>query len=115
MSKIKKEYTSAKTERFKIKKLFNLKTFNKFLFIIIIISGIYYIAGVNYLTIQGFKLGELKKNVNQLAEENRDIELKTMALESYNNLSSRAKDLNMVAVGQEVDYITKTIELVAKK
>jgi len=95
-------------------KLFNFRNLNKFLFIIIVAAGVYYLAGINDLTVKGFKLQEEKGKINLLKEENAVLELKTTGLESYNNLSERAKELKMVAVG-EIDYITVQSSIVAKK
>ncbi len=96
------------------KKIFNLKNLNKFLFIVIIAVGVYYLAGINDLTVKGFELQEEKGKINLLKEENAALELKATGLESYNNLSERAKELKMVAVG-EIDYITVQSGIVAKK
>jgi len=95
-------------------KIFNLKMFNGFLVLAIIALGVYYFAGVNDLTVKGFKLQEAKKTANFLSEENKGIELRVTALESINNLSERAKSLKLVAAGN-IDYLTVKSEVVAKK
>jgi len=87
------------------KELFSLKKFNIILFSLIIICSIYYLININDLTVKGFKLEEFKKKLNYLSSENTDFEIKEMSLGSYNNLSKRAEELNMIAVGN-VDYIT---------
>lgn len=96
------------------KRMLNLKNLNRLLLLIIIVGGIYYLIGINDLTVKGFKLYELKSRVNKLALENKDMELKITSLKSYNNLSERAKNISMVAVG-DIDYITVIDEIVAKK
>ena len=100
-----------------IKIKFSFKILNKLIFSFIIISVLYYITGINDLTVKGFRLQELKTEVSKLQEENRNVKLKVMALESYSNLSERAKELNMVAMGEDVEYITVTAgaSVVAKK
>jgi hypothetical protein len=106
-----------KTNNFKLpilKKLFNLKDFNKVLLILAIFLSVYYIAGTNDLAIKGFKLNELKKQQSKLADENKKLELNIMALSSYNNISQRIDNLKMVAVGN-IDYISSNLETVAKK
>lgn len=106
--------TKTKKEIKNKKKLFSLRIFNIVLLLFIIVSGVYYLTGINNLTVKGFRLQELKREVNRLSSENKKIKLQAMNLESYNNLSQRAEKLNMVAVG-EIDYITTALEVMAKK
>jgi len=92
----------------------NLKTCNIILFILIIALGVSYVVCVNDLTVKGFALKEMKSQADYLASENQEIEAKVMATQSYNSLINKVKDLNMVAV-EEVDYLTVTNTIVAKK
>ena len=78
---------------------------NKSIFSLIIILGVYFVFGVNDLSIKGFVLQEVKNEVSRYEDQNRELELKVMELESYENLSKRAVELNMVKVGK-VDYIS---------
>lgn len=95
-------------------RIFNLKNFNKAVFFAMIILSLYYIAGVNDLSIKGFALSELKQQKNKLAEANNKLELKALASSSYSNIKEKIGDLKMVAVG-EVSYLTAGAEVVAKK
>ena len=92
----------------------NIKTFNKILALIIVVLGIYYVAGINDLSIKGFQLTDLKKKKNKLTELNNKLELAAMNLSSYANISSRANSLKMVAVG-EISYVEAGAEAVVKK
>jgi hypothetical protein len=92
----------------------NLKIFNKALLILIIILGVYYIAGINDLTVKGFELQELKVGAMDIGDKNSSLELQTMSLGAYNNLSERINKLDMVAVGH-VEYISGINSSVAKK
>lgn len=111
MTQTKKEPFSGQDKK---KKVFSLKIFNSFLFLLIIAGSLYYLIGINNLIVKGFRLQELKKEVNLSKNENKNFELKTMFLESYNNLSERAEDLSMV-VASEIGYITITDGVVVKK
>ncbi len=82
-----------------------LSLINKSIFSLIIILGVYFVFGVNDLSIKGFVLQEVKNEVSRYEDQNRELELKVMELESYENLSKRAVELNMVKVGK-VDYIS---------
>lgn len=96
------------------RKIFSFKIFNKILFILIIASSVYYVKGINDLSVDGFRVQELKKDINTLSSENKECELKIADLESLNNLDEKIKKLNMVAAG-EINYITSSIEVVAMK
>jgi cell division protein FtsB len=96
------------------RKKINLRTINKLLFILIISAGVYYIAGINDITVKGFRLQELKKEVIKLKDSNSILEAEAMSLGSNGNLSERIKGLNMVAVGK-VEYLSKTDSFVAMK
>ncbi|MDD5071541.1 MAG: hypothetical protein PHQ42_02275 [Patescibacteria group bacterium] len=111
---IKNEFCEKSVQEKKQRKIFNLKNLNKLLFMLTIAAGVCYLAGINDLTVKGFKLQEEKRKINLLREENAVLGSKAIAMESYNNLSERAKELKMVAVG-EIDYITIQSGIVAKK
>ena len=96
------------------KRKINLRTINKFLFILIIAAGVYYIAGINDITVKGFRLQELKKEVIKLKDGNSILEAEAMSLGSNGNLSERIKGLNMVSVGK-VEYLSPTDSFVAMK
>ena len=82
-----------------------------------IFSLVYYVAGINDLIAKGFRLQELRIESVRLQEENRNIKSKAVALESYQNLNERARQLNMIAMGEEVHYISSISEgsVVAKR
>lgn len=100
----------------KNKKFFlTFKNFNRFLFSLIIISGIYYVVSINNLAVKGFSLQELRQDVRLLNATNKEIDLEIMSLGSYNELSQRAtEDLKMVAVG-EIEYVTAVNGVVVKR
>jgi len=95
-------------------KFLNLKIINKIIFLIIIIFGVFYLAGVNDLTVKGFKQGELREKNKQLSKENENMELTIMSLGSFSNINSRIKDLKMVATNN-IDYIEVNATIVARK
>lgn len=84
------------------------------LVVLIISSGIYYVIGINDLSAKGFVMQELKIKLAAISNENRDMELKIMELESYENIDQRADSLKMVKV-DKIDYFTIVNEAVAKK
>lgn len=96
------------------KKRFNIKMFNKMLFALIIVLGVYHIAGINDLTVKGFELQELKLKAMEINNSNNNLELRIMSLGSYNNLSKRIASLNMVPA-EKVEYISAASSFVAKR
>jgi len=102
----KKQFDSSAVRNRGLKKLFNFKNLNKFLFAVVIAGGVYYLTTINDLIAKGFKLNELKQEYNILAGEAKDMETKVTYLQSCNNLSQRAAALSMVAVSGEIDYIS---------
>lgn len=99
---------------FTAKKIFNLKNLNRAVFFTIIILSVYYIAGVNDLSIKGFALSELKAQKNKLIETNNKLELNALTSSSYFKIKEKISSLKMVAAG-EVNYLTAGAEAVAKK
>lgn len=86
-------------------KIFNINLLNKFLFILIIIFSLSYIICTNDLSVKSFQIQEIKKQISYLDNENAGFEVKSMSLNSYNNLNQKVAELKMVAVG-EIEYIT---------
>ncbi len=94
-------------------KLINIKVLNYILLSLIISLGIFYLSGMNDLSITGYKIEELNKQKNDYASTNEDLELKIMSLSSYGNIISRVNGLKMVAV-KEIEYLSAAT-VVAKK
>ncbi len=84
------------------------------LIILIISCGIYYIVSINDLSAKGFVMQELKNKLAVINKDNKDMELRVMELESYENIDQRANNLKMVKV-DKIDYFTIIDETVAKK
>lgn len=92
----------------------NLKLFNVGLFAIIAGLGLYYLVNISNLTVMGFELRELKEEAAALARNKLAKEEEVNRVRSYQALSSRTKNLDMVAVG-DVEYLTISGAAVARK
>ncbi len=93
----------------------NLKTLNKVIYSLIIICGVYYLTGANDLSIKGFELQKLKRELSNTAAENKDMETRITYLDSYSsNLGQKIKALGMVAAGK-ADYLTAGSGAVARR
>ena len=103
------------TNKYKQKKeiKINWKALNMCLFSLCLFTLVFYLVNINDLTVKGFSLQELKRRVNSLANQNRELEISIIAKEAYGNINQRAQELGMVAIG-DIDYIVVSDE-VAKK
>jgi hypothetical protein len=101
-------------KQFIVKRLFNLKSFNKLLVCLIIILGVSYMACMNDLAIKGFILQDLKSKSKKLTSDNNNTELEIMKLQAYENIDAKAKEMKMVQV-DKIDYINVLSSIVAKK
>lgn len=93
-----------KQNKNKKNKWFSIKILIRILLLLIIIEGVYYMASINDLVVKGFKLQELKTYSNNLANENRNINIQVTSLKSYNSLAKRIEELKMV-YAVDIDYI----------
>jgi len=87
---------------------------NKVLACMIFVTMIAYVVIINDLSIKGFILQDLKKNISQLEIENEQFELSAMSLESYEFINERAQKLGMVKV-DDIEYISMLGTAVAVK
>jgi cell division protein FtsB len=107
-----KNYIQQKSRVSKKSKL--LSWLNASIVVCLAFSLIYYVAGVNDLTVKGFDLQEKQTEVRALAVENENYQDLTMAKESLYSVNSRINDLDLVAV-ENITYITIADTTVAKK
>lgn len=93
---------------------FKVKLTNLFLVTLILTVGGFYLASMNNLVVRGFELQKLKRQSESLANENKEISARKVALESYRNIDSKLRDLNMVAI-DKIEYLNASAEVIAKK
>lgn len=98
----------------KRKNIFNYTSMLTLLIMMIIVSGVSYVLVKNDLSVKGFVINDLHKQVNSLGNDNNDLEIELMSIESYKLLASRVEDLGMVKV-DKIDYINTSDEYVAKR
>ena len=68
-------------------------------------SSISYVLVKNDLSIKGFVINDLQKELNHLKNKNEGLELDLTSLESYSNLALRVEGLGMVKA-EKVEYIS---------
>lgn len=91
-----------------------LKILNGALLLAIIATSVYHVTVVNELTVKGFKLQQLKQEKQALKRENDQLNLAVTSLRSYENLSQKAQELDMVAT-RNTDYVKSMDGMMAKK
>lgn len=81
----------------------------KFLAIIliscIIISLFLYIFQTNGIAAEGYKIRSFKKQIRELEDENKTLQVNTSNLKSINILQSKTEDLDMVQA-KSIEYVT---------
>jgi hypothetical protein len=90
-----------------------IRRLNIAIFGCLLLLGGAYLFSMNDVMVSGFKLQELKRQAQTLADENQDLGLRAASLKSYDNLSQRLQALQMVAV-DNIDYLNAP-NTVAKK
>lgn len=81
-----------------------LSIFNRCLALVILVSGFFYVLSTNDLSIKGFVIERLKREIVRIENDNKLAELHIMEKESYENIDRRAKEMNMVKI-DKIDYI----------
>jgi len=92
----------------------NLKYINFALLAVIIIMSSFYLVNINHLTVQGFVLRDLKTQVAELQSNNLDKEEAVNQAQSYNALTARTPELNMIAI-DNVEYLAVNNLAMARK
>jgi hypothetical protein len=98
-----------------VRKHLSIRLLNRCLLLTVVVLGVYYFTSINDLAVKGFEMQKLKRQVDVSNEKNKEFENEKLALESFNGISERSKDLKMVAVGSNVDYLVRGGDFVAKK
>lgn len=114
MTKIQKINNKFLNSKRKKRNILSWKLINRAILCLAVLSGLCYIVTINDLAVKGIVLEELRKESMEQNGLTADYELSIMKMESYENISKRAKDMKMVKV-DKIDYITINNEGVAKK
>jgi len=101
-----------KTNSKKIKNFLNLGFLISLVSLMIFGSSISYILIKNDLSVKGFVINDLQKQVNHLNNKKESLELDLTSIESYNSLALRVEKLGMVK-SDKIDYINRADDNVA--
>lgn len=116
MQNCKKQANYAYQNSDKGKKMFDGRAniFKNLLIIAVIAVSISYLLCINDLSIKGFEIKDLKKQVQKITDDNQQMEIKIADLKSLDSVYDRAQDLRMVKV-DKIEYLTTTETTVAMK
>lgn len=77
-------------------------------------SLIIYLVQVNGLATKGYQIKELEQKIDELKKSSRELEGKSLELQSLSAISGKLKDLNMVE-SKEALYIHENSRTALKK
>ncbi|MGI6374254.1 MAG: hypothetical protein ACOX0C_02870 [Patescibacteria group bacterium] len=113
MSGVINYYQSPQSSQSKPRRL-NLKKLNLGIGVIIFCLGFFHLFNISDLSAKGFILRDLKSQANLLESACLEKEETVNRLQSYNYLTDKTANLNLVAV-EEIDYLTVTKPVLALK
>lgn len=90
------------------------KAVNLCLVVLVLASGMYFLKSIDDLMMKSVELDQLKSDLKTVQTENKEMEEQKHHLESYENISSRLNDLQMVKVSN-IDYVKVNEDSLAKK
>ncbi|MDD4607090.1 MAG: hypothetical protein PHS07_01980 [Patescibacteria group bacterium] len=83
----------------------NLHKFKIIIGMASLILFVVYLMQVNFLATAGFKIQELKQDIQKLETNNQQLELQAMNLQSISRVKTISQELKMVSL-ENVDYLT---------
>ena len=92
----------------------NLGVLTSLVFIMIIGVSFSYVLVKNDLSVKGFVINDLQKQVNRLNNKKDILELDLTSIESYNNLALRVESLEMIKA-DKIEYINASDDYVAMR
>lgn len=77
-----------------------------------VVIGVTYLMQTNVAATKGYKIKDLEKNISELKERNKKLNLKYIELQSMANIIDSVSDLNLVTTGN-IEVITPISSAVA--
>lgn len=93
--------------------IINLKSANLMIGFLILFFGLGYLIQVNSLATKGYQIKELEKKITDLNQENSDLQLDALSLQSMGAVKDKVNELKMVSAN-ETDYLQPTAVAVAR-
>lgn len=91
----------------------DIKTLNIIVAILIAVVGVGYLVEVNSLATRGYQIKDLETQLADLKQDQSDLQLDALSLQSMGTVSGKISGLDMVAAGQ-ADYLSQTPVAVAR-
>lgn len=112
LSKRKGNTVKKKRKIFNLSKI-DLKSVNIVMGVMIVVLGVGYLVQINGLVTKGYQISELEGQIADLTEQNADLELESLSLQSMDSVKDKVDSLGLVAVG-DVEYLNPTPVAVAR-
>lgn len=90
----------------------NVMTINTGIIAVILIFTVGYLVQVNSLATKGYHISELEEKVAEIKQQNRQLEVQVLELQSMDTVRQRVTALDMVPVGTS-DYLDSAASFVA--
>jgi cell division protein FtsB len=91
----------------------DIKTANIVIGLLIVVIGVSYLVQINGLATKGYQIKELEDRIAELSQDQADLELVALSLQSMGAVKDKVEDLGMVAVGEN-EYLIPTPVVVAR-
>ena len=91
----------------------SFKTLNIVVVALIVVIGVSYLVQINSLATKGYQIEELENRITELQQEQADLELEALSLQSMGVVKEKVDNLGMVLAG-ESDYLQPTPVAVAR-
>ncbi len=85
----------------------NLKHVNTTLTVMTILFGVGYLVLMNGLATKGYQIKDLEQHIAVLQDENSDLKVQTLSLQSLDSVKQKVDKLGLVAV-TNVEYLSPT-------
>lgn len=97
-----------------MRKILLSTTFRVSLIAITMVFGVGYVWQTNTVSTKGYLISDLEKQITQLENETRSLDVQIAEYKSMQSLQERLSDTELVAV-TDVDYLTLVGTTVAKR
>ena len=103
-----------KNRKKKINNFINMKLFTFFIVVSVFALSTSYVLVKNDMSVKGFVINELEREIGSLEDKKVELELKITELESFININSRVDSLKMVKA-ENILYLNPSSDYVARK
>lgn len=86
----------------------SVKACNVIMLSFLLVFGVAYILQMNSMATKGYEIADRKATIAELKDVARELELETLELRSLSTIEQRVQQLDMVAIGTNVEHLQPT-------